>query len=246
MELGLSLSLSRLGGIPSSFSPLDLGVDLLGWWDASTLADGAVASWADVVAGYTVTQATSGARPVKSATSFGGAPGVTFDGIDDRLTLESVPFPINADPCEIWVVTQQNALAADTGARTAFSYGAAGGTTRAVSRVVDGGVNRGRSSAGDGGFISVVEPTVDFSGRCVLRGIVTGTQLNTQVNNALAAPANVTPTTANTRVRMGSSSTTTASTFWHGIHRHVIVVSGSLTADQKTQLQTWAMAQRMI
>jgi hypothetical protein len=227
----------------ASFSPLDLGDDLLGWWDASTLADGAVASWADVVAGYTVTQATSGARPVKSATSFGGAPGVTFDGIDDHLTLESVPFPAGADPSEIWAVTQQNALVADTSMRRVFGYGTgASAPARSLNRVVVSGVNR--AQADSSGAIAT-EGTVDFSSRHVLRQIIGASEVNLQVDDVAASAAAGASSTATTRTRMGANTSGTAGSFWHGIHRHVLVTA-PLSTEQATQLQTWALAQRMV
>ncbi|HTM77999.1 MAG TPA: hypothetical protein VL133_10260, partial [Devosia sp.] len=76
-----------------SWSPLALGASLLAWWDASqgvSLSGSQVTAWADRKSGYSVAQGTGAARPLWSATSFGGKPGLTFDGIDDLLNMESL------------------------------------------------------------------------------------------------------------------------------------------------------------
>ena len=89
------------------WSPLQLGALCLAWWSADDLAPGAVASWKDRVLKYDAAQAVSGSRPVASILSFGGLPGVTFDGTDDELTLASCPFPTGASPSEIHALVDQ-------------------------------------------------------------------------------------------------------------------------------------------
>src|SRR5688500_3331977 len=82
-------------GVGVGVSPVTiLGASLLAWWTADradliTLSGSQVTSWKDVVAGYDVVQGVGGSRPLWSATSFNGAPSLTFDAIDDELTLGS-------------------------------------------------------------------------------------------------------------------------------------------------------------
>lgn len=72
------------GGGAGAYTPASDPLTLL-WWDPETLADGAVASWVDSVAGVEATQGTGAAQPTKSATVIGGFPGVTFDGGDSLV-----------------------------------------------------------------------------------------------------------------------------------------------------------------
>ena len=58
----------------------------IGWWDASALSNGAVATWADQSGnGYDLVQGTSGNRPSVGSNTQNGLPTVTFDGSDDYL-----------------------------------------------------------------------------------------------------------------------------------------------------------------
>src|SRR3546814_1301288 len=93
--LGLAAGIPAFGEIRQSkrWSPSDLGASLLGWWIADLLdlisrSGVQVTGWRDVVEGYNLAQAISGARPLYSATVFGGAPGVDFDGTHDYLSLD--------------------------------------------------------------------------------------------------------------------------------------------------------------
>src|SRR5882724_8398712 len=94
---GLGKNVGRMGVVGgASYNPLvALGSDLLAWWDADSKywgANGAidaasVGSWKDIIAAYDAAQGNSSAKPVFSTTAFNGAPGVTFDGVDDNLSL---------------------------------------------------------------------------------------------------------------------------------------------------------------
>jgi hypothetical protein len=70
------------GGAAPAYTPASDPLTRL-WWDPSQLADGAVASWLDRIAGVDATQGTGTKQPVRSGTGIGGAyPGVTSDGGD--------------------------------------------------------------------------------------------------------------------------------------------------------------------
>lgn len=173
LSLGLSLgslATQRRGG----WSPLSLGVKLLAWWDAGyglTLAGNQVTAWVDRKGGHSVTQGVSSSRPTWVADGFGGAPGLTFDGNDDVLSLASVPFPSSASPSEMWAVVQQDGVPADGAVRTIASYG---GTTandrRSIGRFPVTGINRGNILYGGGGANnSITNTVIDLSSRHVFR-----------------------------------------------------------------------------
>jgi hypothetical protein len=87
---------SQVITVPSSWTPADLGADLLGWWDASnsgslTLSGADVTGWNDLSgSGNHLTQGTATRYPQYSATSFNSSyPGLTFDGSNDVLLKSS-------------------------------------------------------------------------------------------------------------------------------------------------------------
>jgi hypothetical protein len=234
-----------------SWSPLSLGTSLLAWWTADrpdliTLSGASVTSWKDVKNAYDVTQGVSASRPVYSATSFNGAPGLTFDGTDDALVLASQPFPSGASPSELWAIVSQDALAADTSVRCAGGYGSLNATSRRLNRIVTSGVNRGQVIAGDGaGATGPSGTTVDFSGRFVHRGRVTATQTTQTLNSSNDGSASVVPATDTTRVVIGASpGGASGASFYNGKIRDFIITA-QLSTDQATALLTWALPRRM-
>lgn len=247
---GTPYALSQgVGGSPVTI----LGASLLGWWTADradlfTLSGAQVSAWRDVVAGYELSQAIGGSRPLFSATSFNGAPGVTLDGSDDELTLASTPFPTGANPCEVWAIVQQDTAVGDATLRRLFSYGGnSANTRRTVNRALVGGVNRANITAGTG----AAEPTttntnVDFSSRHMLRAQFTGTAIPVDVDGvAAAAPTAAVPATGTTRTRMGANTGDTALGFYQGIVRDLLVTL-PLSTDVAAALQAWALPRRRL
>lgn len=228
-----------------------LGTSLLAWWTADrtdliTLSGAQVTSWKDVVAGYDVVQGVSAARPLWSATSFNGAPGLTFDSVDDELTLASQPLPSGAAPCEMWGVIQQDGLPADTTTRRWFSYGGTSNNdSRFPSRGVAAGVNRSALSVGTGAAAPGANSNGgDFSTRHVHRSVVTGTQIRQSLDNGgFGADVACVPATGATRVRIGAMLNGIG--FWHGKIRDVLVTS-ILTTEQEAALNAWALPRRML
>lgn len=254
MSLGLHLGLTvgnpalSAGG---GWSPLKLGDKLLAWWTADdlstmTLVGSAVSAWRDKKNGYEVSQALSAARPIYSAVSFGGGPGLTLDGVDDRLALESQPFPSGAIPSEIWGVAQQNALAGDTSFRALFTYGGPGNDMRSIRRAVSSGVNRARGTVGTGGaVVNVDSNVVDFSSRHVIRTMFGATETSISADGQALASVAAVPATGVARVRIGATSGATAGFFWSGQVRDLIVTA-ALSADEASALETYLLGRRAL
>jgi len=232
------------------WSPVDLGASLLAWWDASegvSLSGSQVTAWADRKSGYSVTQGTSAARPLWSATSFGGQPGLTFDGTDDLLNMESLPFMTGAVPGEIWAVIQQDALVADTAARRIISIGGSTLLSRYMRRFVSGGENRINALAGDGtSLIQSGAPAVNVSSRHVARGIFAADSVDASVDGVAGTSVAVVPATPATRVNIGASSSSAfGGEFWQGKIRDVIVTE-PLSEEQSTLLNAFLSERRAI
>lgn len=235
---------------PSSvWSPEMLGAKLRGWWNADrsdlmTLAVSAVSSWRDVVAGYDAAQAVSANRPVYSATSYNGAPGVSFDGIQSFLAMASNPFQTGSQAGDIWANVQQDALVADSGVRRIIAFGTNNNNdTRFMARTVGGGVNRASVNTGLGGSaIAKNDMASDLSGRHVVRGIWTATTIDVEVDGVTAGGATAAVSaTGSTLLNIGRGTNGTG--YWWGQIRDIIVTD-ALTTEEAFQLQSFLQNRR--
>lgn len=239
-----------VSGVLSYDPSAALGADLLGYWDAEradlmTVAGGTVSSWRDVKAAYNLVQATGAAQPAYSATSFNGHPGITFDGTDDFLSLTTHPFPINADPSEIWAVVSQAALVADATARYAVAMGGGTPTSRAVARQVSGGANQARGIVGNGTTTASSAASAAFSTRHLVRVQTSATDVTVSLDGVAATSAAIVPATANTRIRFGAFAATSAAGFWNG-QIAAVLVTAPLSAPKAAALQTWLLSRRRL
>lgn len=212
LGIGPSLTVRQRRPAPA---PSDLGAALLGLWTADsgvTVATG-VSAWTDRIVGYVLTQATGALQPAWSATSFGGRPGITFDGVDDFLNLEAVPFPNGAAPCEIWALADFSSV--DAVARTIACYGGATSQTARTLRRNSGLI--GTNLIGTGASNVSAQTLQTLSGRHVLRAIVSATAGSIQVDGGdIPAPIAAIPATGTTRFRVGGSTVAVPNNLWQG------------------------------
>lgn len=227
------------GGEPSpAWSPTDLGATLLGWFLAEDLTPGAVASWVDRVGAYDFTGA-GAEQPTASATSYNGAPGVTFDGVANCLTLASVPFPTGASACNIWAVADQTALAADATARIIFGYGGDANTgQRRLYRSVTSGQNRPFGLVGTGGAAPTANLAADFSGRHYVRTNISGSSVAAGMDGTMSSGTAAVPATGTSRCRIGAVPNVAASSFFQGVIRE-IAITAAMTAQQVTDMNAY-------
>lgn len=236
-----------------AFYPTDLGASLLAFWDAERTdlitKDGSnlVSSWKDVVGGYDAVQAIGASKPLFSATGFNGRPCVIPDGIDDEMTLAPVPagIPTGANGCIIWALVDQTALPADATNRHIITWGLNSNTNRYIARLVNSGANRGFAAAGNGttGIVSI-NTSVDFSGRHLVSGRVSATDVQADVDGVAGSPSAVTPATGATRLRLLAASAGTAAGFWQGPANAIFITSPTLTAGQLASITAWANARK--
>lgn len=232
------------GAALHSWNPALLGTSLLGWWDAEradliTQAGGAVSSWKDVVAGYNAIQATGASKPAYSATGFNSRPGITPDGVDDFLNLESQPFP---SICEVWALVNQQALPADTTTRALISFGGTLSASRiTIQRGVSTGVNSLQAVVGNNTVgVAVVHPG-DFSGKSVVRLVVDGTNARIELNGVASSNVAVVPAIGTTRVRMFAANSTSAANFWND-PTNTVAVTGLLSTTQAAAFTSYLKA----
>jgi hypothetical protein len=243
----LSWASQQPGQRPATWTPLDLGADLLGWWDAeafSTLTFGAgatITTWADKVAGYALTQAFSAQKPIYSASSFNNRPALTFDGVDDFLNLENQPFPNGINPCEVWFLGADLLPVATTGSRRIFCFGGNAITSsRTLLRVSSGTADLATATTGTGsGNTSVSDAGSDLRNNTVVRVRHEATKVRIATNGgAFSDSAATVPATGTTRVRMGSSIGDTASQFAN-VRLNGVLVTLALSAANATLLTNY-------
>lgn len=237
----------------SNYNPvIALGSDLIAYWDANranliTQSGGPVSSWADIVAGYPAIQGTGSSRPIYSVTGFNGAPGVSFDGIDDTLISTAAgllaAWPTGAS--ELWALAGNTALPADTSVRTAAAFGGATSSSQvAVRRAVLSGSNRGQGSAGNGAAsVASTEATIDLSTRHVLRTVGTSSNVAIEVDGVMSVPAAVTPATGAVRVLMGALSG--GANFWQGPIAAVLITK-PLSTTEANGLRSYLLSRRQL
>ena len=220
----------------------------LAWWRADmrstlSLSGGKVTAWRDCVSQYEMTQATDAKRPTYSATSFGGAEGITF-GSGLYLELGSSPWPVNALNSMMLVVCDQLAPVSDTTMHVLASYGATAVGQRKVTRSVQGGINRGGLEIGNGFTVDLFEQArVDFTGRhsvVAYYGDVSSTAgLDDSVFSGTTTLALRTTTG---RTRIGADSDVTPSQYCNAIIRDVLIISGALLSGTDfADYQAWAL-----
>lgn len=216
--------------------PGDLGTDLLGFWDAEdvstfTLAGSNVSAWRDKVASYSAAQGVSSAKPIYSATSFGGRPGVKFDGTDDLLRVSTNVF--GNIPIEVWMLIEQFDLASDAAEYTSVGFGGTTvGVSRRTGRRVLLGVNRAYSRfsvtyANDG--------HVDFSGKHVVRSSYGASNMGIAVDGQDPTTVGITTSSNAGNVSFGAS-TTAAPTSFAEINANSILFTKPLSVPNASKM----------
>lgn len=232
------------------WSPLDLGSDLLAWWDASegvSLSGSNVTAWADRKNAYSAAQGTAASQPTWAAADFNGKPSLTFDGTDDCLTLASQPFGSGAIDLEVWALVQQDVPGATTDTRAFFGMGS--GTSPfnriRVFRVSSSSVSRLSASTGNGTAApNTTTFTSPFDGRCLVRYRARPTTAYLSIDGETEVSTSVVPNVGTTRVRIGADAGDTAALFWKGKIAHVLLMKPTTPAYQKARVQSLFLASR--
>jgi len=237
------ITIAELPGRARGWTPSDLGSLLLAYWDAERLdkidlSGSLVNSWTDSVGALSASQSTSGFKPVYSATSFNGRPGITFDGTDDLLlntALAANLLPTGSNPSEIWVLVNQTVLPAVTTTGTVFLYGTTGANNRRViRRVVVSAVNRAQASTGTGGGTTQISDTVgDLSGYHVMQMVTDAVNTNIAIDGAAPISGAVVPNSLNSAIAMGC---VTGGTNPFGGSINKIIVTAPLDSAQRALL----------
>ncbi len=218
-----------MGGGPCNLRAI-LGSDLLAYWDAArtdTITGGAApTAWASIVGGYSAT--VTGA-PVWNGSSFGGKPGITFNGTTDAFTFTLAgQFPAAAVASELWVAADNNGV----GSRIFLGYG--NGTTSGRSAGHNSGVPR--AITGDGTAVNTDATSGNVTAPAIVRATF-GTTTTISVNGQFGNSAAVTATTTGTRLRLGAGSAAAAANFAQGVLAVGLVTNALSVAKANATLQ---------
>lgn len=220
------------------------GANLVAWYEAADLSNGAVSSWPDKSGhGFNLIQPTSGNRPVKAASSFNGLPGVTFDGSDDILEA-AISGVSSGTTIQVFIAFQSDG-ASESGARVistktsgdvdyanyipltwggSTSYTAFSGTTR------------------DTGTVPNNTPTM-------LASILNGTGTVTHeiyvdgATDGVPSVAYAYPSFSFDLLLVGGSDNGSIAENFSGVIASIIVVKGSVTSGQITDAFAWLAQQ---
>lgn len=241
MLLGTGLGIGMGGGDPyaalRALYPTLPVQTFKAFWDAEradliTQAAGAVSNWTDVTGNaYALSQSGAG-KPIYSATSFNSRPGVTFAKASSQFLNRTGmgSLPSGATPCEIWILCDQTLAAADTALGVIFDYGNSTNAYRRVDRTVVSAVNRARAITGSGAGVTIVNnATADFSGKQVVRAIISATATQVDVSGTAGAGSAVVPATSSGNIIMGRSNGGSAP--FEGVINAVLVTSDLGAAD---------------
>lgn len=220
--------LSAQGG--AAWLPANLGSSLLAWWDAEDastleLSGSTVTTWTDKKNGYAAGQATTGSKPVYSATALYNRPALIFDGADDFLSMELQPFPSASAPVEIWALVDQQRLGSAATGGVMLAYGGIGSPNRRV-------LFRAQGANASSVVYCFAEPGQTgtagdlFNGIHIARLRFDGSVVQAQIDDV--APSSSPPgtaTTGNSRTRIGSNTADTPTSFFQGSMNSILVTS---------------------
>ncbi len=225
LALGLSIALARMGGRPEQW----VGPALRALWDAERigslqLAGSNVTAWTDVAGGHVMSQPVSASKPLWVANGFGGRPGLLFDGTDDFLNLEAVPFPTGSAASEIWVLADWLMPVTDTATRTLVGYGGIGtADSRRVQRGAVGGRNVARIAVGTGTSAQSISDGSDYGGRHLARGVF-GPVSRIVVDGTGGASNGDAPNSGTVRSRIGARTSVAVVEHAHAMFSAVAII----------------------
>jgi hypothetical protein len=226
------------------WSPYLLQPSLLaGWWCADDLTPGLVASWTSRYPNTLTTTAAGTAQPTADAASWNTPttplPGVTFDGVANCMVATSFipPLPPTSSPSEVWSLARNDSLSA--GVKQIMNYGS---PSAGLQRSISTNDNVQHFRVFDGTVVLAASSSPAFVGANMIGGYWDNTpQEGGRIDGADFLPnatAAIAPLTAgSTRLRIGAGNGTTASAFWAGVIRHIIVTNGPLTTLQRQMLE---------
>lgn len=234
------MSLLRLRAGPRvGFHPLDIGQDLLAFWDGRygvTSSGGSVSSWKDAF-GFDCVQATEANKPTLSGAWLYG------DGLSKELTGAPVPsrIPVDAVASWAWYVVDQRTPATSTTETVLGGWGgSATSNARRLTRPVVGGVNRAGFRCG--GTLARND-FVDFSSKRTVVLKASGTMAQVDVDGIPGTPAAVVPSTGALRLRFFASTLTGANT-WSDCGFTAAFVTPPVNAATEARLLAWCNERR--
>lgn len=194
-----------------------------------------VSAWVDGISGQSFSQATSSARPIYSATSFNGRPGITFDGVDDNLrNTGTQAWPLTGD-YEIWMLVIS--IPATVSANQIFinwPTTATGKNTalRRNANSTNGVFLSGNGTTNAGPNIDAVVPGLPQ----VWRGIADGANIQTEIDGVGSTLTACVPSldSSASRNTIGANSASTAAAFAN-VAINLIMVTRRLPDDLATK-----------
>jgi len=238
----LKQAIEALQPITISWTPADLA-STVAWWDASdagsvTVAGGIASAWRDKKNGIVASNDAASQRPAYSATALGGKPGLTFDGVDDRLAFPTNAFlPIGTSPVTVLIVARAGAVAGDMAIMT-------WGTPSNGQWVKIGEDGTAPNKAiGDLYAAGASLGTAAFPGATQIIAYAASTTAATIYNDGLVGSVAPNPQLKNTTGSAGFIGMDLRVTgFWNSVIQEIVVCAGVLSTADRQKYEGYAAA----
>jgi hypothetical protein len=229
------------GGSGGGFAPSDL-TGLAAWYDASDLAsitkDGAnrISAIANKGGGAgSMVQATGANQPFYAAAGLNSKPAIFFDASVGILSLKASTVALAAsDKLAVFVVAKIG-LVNGSGSCRVISTGLAGGGEGPIPMYrADGTVTSGNLAAYRGG--PMAESVTPTAVAWTAANIFDGANNTMYVNGVAGAPVASTGAIDIDELALAVQGGSANSTWWDGYISEVVLVTGGITATERTQL----------
>jgi len=218
------------------WTPVQLGAQVVGWFDASnlpslTIAGGLVSQWASLVGGITA-NAAAAARPTYSATGRNGKPALLFNGATTQMLISSTAgFPLGANA---------GFIAGQAFASGFFAYQAILGYGSVAASQLRTVVNDVVNSASANDLVGSISLPATWPGDATPIAEFTAAKLGLRVNGG--AETNLALGGLNTPLLAGYIGAYSAGAgLWNGAIQELLVISGALTVNNANKLSGYLM-----
>lgn len=231
---------ASLYGVASDWDPFNIS-HLAAWLDADNISVGdnqPVSLWADKTQnGNDFSQPVETAKPIFYADAGNGAPGLSFDGIDDYMSTGGSPIPLGGDTGSYVVVVEPVAQPINNQHYVLGRFSQADGV---YTYWLNAGAYNTRISVN--GIRDTVSRSRDFHEPMVLTGLYDGATIKQEANNAGLSVGTAQAgnwINDDKEWQIGANAATPEAKFWKGFIYSVLLFKEVLTAEERLKLWTY-------
>lgn len=238
----LKAAIEALQPVANPWTPANLA-STAAWWDASdastlTVASGTASAWTDKKNGIVASNSTAAQQPAYSATALNSKPGLTFDGVNDRLAFPTNAFlPVGTAPLTVLVVARAGATAGDM---VIITWGTA--ANGQWIKVGEDGTSPNKA-IGDLYIAGAALGTAAFPSTTQILAYTASTSATTIFNDGATGSNGPNPQNKNTNGSAGFiGMDVRVSGFWSSVIQEIVVCAGVLSTADRQKYEGYAAA----